>query len=338
MQSTLLSFVGRESDEDARVAGLRARGQRPLFVDLFCGIGGASTGAMDAGYEVVLAVDCDARLLALHKKNHSSTRHLCKKLPPKRPLPLPNAADVWHLHGSPPCQKLSRTNQLSNTPADRLDGLAMVRWYVQFALDSDATTWSLEQVAMPDVLELLDEFKAQGSPHRDRIAYHVFDFYELGVPQHRRRVIAGSPCVVARLQRTPRVHRSVKDVIEQPRGTHVKGQVRYTKRRVNGKHQYVELTKDMGCTPISGPAFVTLAYQPLKWATPYSGAALEKLNPRETASLQMFPQKYRLEGRRTLINRGVGNAVPPCVMTQMLCDNQRSVSPSFMWQSRVLAE
>ena len=57
------------------------------------------------------------------------------------------------------------------------------------------------------------------------VDFDVFDFYHRGVPQHRRRLIAGSPEIVARLRRAPCVHRSVCDVIAEPRGTHVRNYV-----------------------------------------------------------------------------------------------------------------
>ena len=73
--------------------------------DLFAGCGGASTGAVDAGYEVVLAVDAkgplplidaDAGALAMHaanpRANHPSATHVCAALPPALPLPLPIGA------------------------------------------------------------------------------------------------------------------------------------------------------------------------------------------------------------------------------------------------------
>ena len=60
---TLLSFARNQClSEDAK------------FVDLFCGVGGASTGAGAAGLRVDLAVDCDPDLLALEALDNPSKK------------------------------------------------------------------------------------------------------------------------------------------------------------------------------------------------------------------------------------------------------------------------
>ena len=107
MQRSILEFVGRCATEE------RPRNEeRPKFVDFFCGIGGASQGALDAGYDVCLAVDSCAKALEVHKANHAQTRHYCLRLPSYLPLPLPTSEENWHLHGSPPCTAVSKANQV----------------------------------------------------------------------------------------------------------------------------------------------------------------------------------------------------------------------------------
>jgi len=304
------------------------------FVDLFCGIGGASTGAVAAGYEVVLAVDSWDEGIAAHARNHCKTVHLCLKLPSTRPLPLPSEGEHWHLHGSPPCTKLSIANQ-ERVTHDRDEALDLVRWYLDFALASTATTWSMEQVATPKVIALLESYRALGAPHRTRIAFDVFDFYEHGVPQHRRRLIAGSPELVARLRRAPRVHRCVRDVIRNPRGTHVRHYMRYANPRVVGvvdgktKYSYSYYGDDDCCYPVTGPSHVIIAGHALRWAWPGTGKKFELFLPEEAAALQCFPTGYALPVNPRQAMRGVGNALPPVIMTQLLMEKARDVSPSL---------
>src|SRR3989338_9614250 len=105
-----------------------------LVVDLFCGCGGVSTGASRAGHKVVLAVDCWDTALEVHELNYPDTVHInytlggdlraCKALIMKH---LPRGAR-WHLHGSPPCQKLSIANR---TKGDVDGGMDLVEWYLQ---------------------------------------------------------------------------------------------------------------------------------------------------------------------------------------------------------------
>eukprot|EP00966_Prymnesium_polylepis_P001297 29745-Prymnesium_polylepis.1 len=58
------------------------------IVDLFCGIGGFSEGARQAGYQILMAIDSDQRALEAHKQNHPVSEHVLAELPNGLP-PLP---------------------------------------------------------------------------------------------------------------------------------------------------------------------------------------------------------------------------------------------------------
>ena len=136
-----------------------------LFVDLFCGAGGASAGAASAGLQVFLAVDAWDKAIECHASNHPDATHLCMKLPPEDPLPLPPDDSKWHLHGSPPCTIVSKANQLRN-PQHHKDAVALIKWFIDFALESSCASWSLEQVASPIVMELIESYKKIDARHR----------------------------------------------------------------------------------------------------------------------------------------------------------------------------
>lgn len=227
MQTCIKDYYNLEDVHDRSRLHRRRGGGPPKFVDLFAGVGGASEGAAQAGYDVVLAVDADQAAMELHARNHPQCTHLCCALPPTGPLPLPSADEAWHLHGSPPCTAVSKANQ-GRVEEQREGAIDLIRWYIEFALASSATSWSMEQVASPVVLRYLDTLKAAKAPHRNRFAYTVVNFYDYGVPQERRRVIAGSPEVVAHLLRLPRWRRCVGDVIVAPRGTHLRNRMRWS--------------------------------------------------------------------------------------------------------------
>ena len=89
IQTSLFDFSNKR--------GLRANTK---VYDLFCGIGGFSLGAENAGHRVVLAVDNDGDLLDSHKRNHPNCSHVCCELP-IHDIQFPQTGD-WHLHGSPP--------------------------------------------------------------------------------------------------------------------------------------------------------------------------------------------------------------------------------------------
>ena len=316
MQSCIKDYYKLEGARDRRCGE-----GPPKFVDLFAGIGGASAGAAQAGYDVALAVDADQAAMDLHAYNHPHCTHLCCTLPPTRPLPLPSADETWHLHGSPPCTAVSVANQ--GRVEEKRDGAVdLIKWYVEFALESSATSWSMEQVATPVVLRYLETLKAAKAPHRNRFAYAVVNFYDSGVPQERRRVIAGSPDLVARLLRLPRWHRCVEDVIVAPRGTHLRNRMRWScpRRDPTGEKRWVykEYTDDDSCVPITGPAPTVVAYHPLRWTRPKRNFKPVPLTHTELARLQCFPLGYEVGEHTQTAIRCIGNALPPIVMRQLL--------------------
>ena len=122
-QVTLQSlFAGTATSSRARVVDV---------YDLYCCAGGYSTGAVQAGHTVKLAVDCWEEALECHAANHPDTEHLLLSLGDdthdtlleKLPPPGTDAAP-WHLHGSPPCQLLSKAWG-QGVRADRYDAETM---------------------------------------------------------------------------------------------------------------------------------------------------------------------------------------------------------------------
>ena len=189
----------------------------------------------------------------------------------------------------------------------------------------------MEQVAAGEVIELLNEM---------RIAYDVFDFYKLGVPQHRKRIIAGSPHLIAKLRRVSdtQVKRSVHSHILKPRGTHVRGG--RTSKRNNRKHRVAKILPG-GKTklvypraewsdflkPIDGPAPTVIGRHALTWIT-RDGLGLNRsvLRAKEMAALQTFPSMYRWPPNKEKACIQIGNSVPPRV-AELLMRGEQHVKP-----------
>lgn len=309
-----------------------ALSNRPKFVDLFCGAGGASCGAEQAGYEVVLAVDCWDVAIECHLQNHPRAQHVLTQLPPAEPLPLPTDC-YWHLHGSPPCTKVSQAN-IPRDAEERARAVDLIKWYVTFAIESSAATWSMEQVSTPAVVQALESLKAPGSKYRNQFEYQTFEFADYGVPQERKRLLAGSPGIVARFARLPKCRRCVKDAIPDPRGTHVRNNVYLGVKVYNPVDARVKRYRRYrlwdSSRPISMPAYTVVAGNFLRWATfdegidgeayrnSYDYTSLEPLTVEESAKLQCFPNDYRFATSKLNGIRLVGNAIPPLVMRQLL--------------------
>jgi len=258
----------------------------------------------------VLAVDSCKRMLGVHAQNHPESTHIVTELPPQRPLPLPTAGK-FHLHGSPPCTEVSCINMLA-TPEQRKHGLGLVRWYLRYALASGATSFSMEQVPASSVLKVVKRFKRK---HPGKIDYCVVNCHDLGVPQTRKRLIAGTPALIDKLRRRRAVRRSVEDVIADPGGTHTRIETTasgpVTRRNANCWNSF--------CRPISRPAATVTASHGLRWAVPGSGVKPVTMGSRDLLLLQSFPEDYKLRGlSNTVARKGIGNALPPTMMRELL--------------------
>jgi DNA (cytosine-5)-methyltransferase 1 len=292
------------------------RGSLEVY-DLFCGAGGFSTGAMAAGCTVVFACDSNEEAINTHRRNHPSTSHRVCELPCD--LPLPSDGRMFHLHGSPPCQRFSSINKNYDQWRDKEPAMNLVEWYIRFALDSRATSWSMEQVAAPEVVSIVEKVRKE---NHSRVAYAIIDFYSLGIPQHRKRLIAGSPHLIAKLLRETEQHapRSIRSAIAKPRGTHVRASCSWkSKKKVNGKWIYTPASINDFCYSIDGPSPTVLGQHVLVWVVP-SGTSgwYNRLTPSELAALQTFPPGYKLPSGKTEAYQQVGNAVPPRVAELML--------------------
>lgn len=158
-----------------------------------------------------LAVDCDPFILACHQRNHPTTRHICCSLPCDD-LPFPTTGD-WHLHMSPPCQRLSVMSPMQYH-SDRAQAIDLVQWSLDLVVERRPSSWSFEQVNSKHVREKLDAMKKR---HPAICDWAVIDAADVGVPQHRRRIIAGSPFLIHQIRtHRQRPRRCVLDVIPNP--------------------------------------------------------------------------------------------------------------------------
>jgi site-specific DNA-cytosine methylase len=206
----------------------------------------------------------------------------------------------------------------------------LVEWFLTFALTSGATTWSMEQVAAPEVVKTVERIRGA---NRSKMAYAILNFEKLGVPQKRKRLIAGSPHLIAKLlreteQQTPR---SIRSVINKPRGSHVRASCSWkSKKYVNGKWKYTPASINDFCYPIDGPAPTVVGQHVLVWVVPSGRSGwYNRLTPEELARLQTFPEGYKLPNGRKEAYQQIGNAVPPRVAELMLrgeCSSSSSTS------------
>lgn len=324
-QLAVADWLGLSGREDRSSAGVEV-------YDLFCGAGGFSEGARQAGCTIVFACDSDPEAIRVHDLNHPNAVHWCCALPANN-IPFPSDERAFHVHGSPPCQSFSSAGPKD----DHGDGPGsdLIRWYLGTALSCGATSWSMEQVVSPHVMRILE---AERKRNRRRLDFGVFDFYELGVPQHRRRVVAGSPHLVARLKRLREsgARSSVRAAINVGGWTHVQANMyhlgcrrrgpseKQTKRRARNVYKKAG---PLDCwLPVSGPGPTIIAGRGSGWWVrhdPCGRVVRVPLRICDNAALQTFPSGYLLSRLKADSMRLVGNAVPPRVARLMMSGDAR---------------
>lgn len=89
---------------------------KKLVVSLFCGIGGLDLGFQSAGFEIVIAIDNNPKVLELYQKNFPDTTVLCKDIGEITATEIrdiiqhkyPNwDGEIAAVIGGPPCQGFS---------------------------------------------------------------------------------------------------------------------------------------------------------------------------------------------------------------------------------------
>jgi site-specific DNA-cytosine methylase len=275
-------------------------------IDLFCGAGGFSEGARQAGCEVVLAVDMWKEALDVHADNHPACEHWCEQLGGSLPdfakrirefiaSTVPEGGRL-HIHGSPPCQNLTAFNHCrKNTEV----GLHLVEWTLKLISELRPHTWTMEQVRNASVISMIREYGGQA---------HTVNMSDYGLSATRKRVIGGTideDMLLLQKQNGCGFDEMLRGIGTITEYTHISCGTRKRGERMPGG--------SYNSRPISDIAFtVTHAFP--TFYDPVTNK-LKCLSTEMAQCLQGFPSTYRFSKRARLM---IANSVPPIFASKVM--------------------
>ena len=321
-------------------------------IDFYSGIGGWSLGLKSAGVDVVASYEWWKEAAETHHANLNG----CTNITNIRTLDLAELPrDIDIVVGSPPCTQFSYSNRGGS--GDIKDGLVDIKKFLSIVDFLKPKFWAMENV--PRTAKILESELDGGelSDFSELFAdahIEIFNAEEFGLPQRRKRCIAGNFDLKLLRQYAARASgRSLGDVvrafseaeINDPNYNITMGNnalSEHTKEvpfsdeeiRINRSAKiYHPVYNDMQfpddfersartvtatCTRVSRESIVI--HDPCKPGT------YRRLTVREKASLQGFPINFQFRGKsNSSKNKMVGNAIPP-VLTYY-------IAQSFMGKS-----
>lgn len=302
---------------------LRPLSRAPRAVDLFCGLGGFSEGAEQAGFQVLAAANHWKEAVALHERNHPLTMHLCQDLNQIDPRVIP-AHDV--LLASPACQGHSRAR---GAEKEHHDALRSTAWAVVTVLEckrSDA--FIVENV--PEFLEwkLFPMWKASLEALGYVLNIMVLNAADFGVPQSRERMfVVGGRGRRIEIENPRLAHVPARNLIQWGKGNWVPNSAE--ERLAAGMKPFVELvTRQLE----NGRARYGEQFLVAYYSSEQYGRSLERpigtittnehfrvvdgdrsrmLLLDENRAAMGFPTTYQLPKNKAIAQKMLGNAVPP---------------------------
>jgi DNA (cytosine-5)-methyltransferase 1 len=327
-------------------------------IDLYAGVGGWALGLKMAGITVTDSYEWWKPAIATHDKNLRSRVHECN-IRELQLTALPNRVDV--VVGSPPCTQFSFSNR--GGKGDIEDGLVDIEKFLEVVAYLKPKFWAMENV--PRVKEILDaELKEGGRLSRFArldLKSAIIDMSDFGLPQRRRRCIAGNfdfdlllsyrdECedrslgdVLTALSRAMVVDPNYGQAVAHRNLTDHEPELALNEEeeRMNRESKLFHPVNNMAfpdpeeaavrtitatCTRVSRESVIVRA--------PENPDVLRRLTVRERATLQGFPISYQFYGKTYAQKlKMVGNALPP-LMSFFVAQAMQRIAPGKLISPR----
>ncbi|KAI5201037.1 hypothetical protein AUEXF2481DRAFT_645597 [Aureobasidium subglaciale EXF-2481] len=283
------------------------------FADFFCGAGGISVGARQAGFKVVYGVDHNADACATYRLNFPGTDVFEEDVYYNLTARQQDNAHVRCCHMSTVCKTISTAYTVRGKNHDANEAtLFCISDILRKATPMVATLEQTFGALFEGKKQIFNSFVLQFTDMNYSVKWAVHTLSEYGVPQARKRLIMLASCAGHPLP-------------EFPKPTHAA----HPEKPVPGLKPSVTIADALGPIRHDTPNHDPRALE-RKDFPPYSPHQLGRgcittsggqnnwhfsgkrhLTEREFACLQTFPLDFRFIGNRTSVIQQVGNAVPP---------------------------
>lgn len=310
---------------------------RPRAIDLYSGVGGWSLGLRLAGIDVVASYE---RWGPANETNFKNNLHQAQTVDIRRLSLEDLPQDIDLVVGSPPCTQFSFSNRGGG--GNIADGLEDIRQFLRIVDHLQPRVWAMENV--PRVAAIIEaELKPDGVlaefAHLD-CRTHIVDMAEYGLPQRRRRCIAGNfdiellrsyrpaaaaptlGTIVSALANDPVIdplfgvtlpHSEVSEHIEEDRLSAEEVRINRANKTTHTVYNAMPFPDPLDRTVRTITATCTrVSRESIVIESGGEPAGFRRLTPRERASLQGFPITFQFYGSNYGQKlRMIGNAVPP---------------------------
>lgn len=303
-------------------------------VSLFCGCGGADLGLLGGftynkkkyrklPFEIVYAIDIDAKAVATYKKNFSGGSVVCDDIKKIKTSSIPDCDIVI---GGFPCQSFSTVNPTKDPFDDRAQ---LYKEMVKVIRSKKPKIIIAENVKGFKTLHsgsIFNKVVAAFEKEGYNVSYSLLNASDYGVPQKRERIIIiairkdihdikGDFMFPKKTTENNKVPLSVavpKVDIEDEKYYFSERAVLGLKRAKNNMKRGLAQNLDEPCLTVTSHLAKTSlnSRDPVLLVNPKK-ELYRRFTPREAARIQSFSDKFKFTGSEFDTYKQIGNAIPP---------------------------
>lgn len=296
-------------------------------IDLFAGLGGLSTGARQAGLDVIWAANHWPDAVKWHAANHPETEHVCQDL---HQADWPTVPDHEVMLASPCCQGHSKARGKTNGNPQH-DASRSTAWAVVSAAEFHKQKLIIVE-NVPEFLEwkLYPAWKAAMEALGYFLSINIVDCADLGVPQNRIRlfILCTKSKAPLQINLTKSEHLPASSFIDFSAGNwsdiNKPGRAKATLNRIKtgrkahgNKFVMPYYKSGSGLTGRSLSRPIGTITTKARWGV-VSGRKMRMLTVEETLAAMSFNKDTKRPAQNYLAIHLAGNAVPPLAGQRIL--------------------